>query len=48
MTHHTRVLPEADQIIVLKDGVITEVLGSYKILSPFMNCIMNSITTVLT
>ena len=26
MTHHTRVLPAVDQIIVLKDGVITEVL----------------------
>ena len=33
MTHHTRVLPEVDQIIVLNDGVITEVLESYKILS---------------
>ena len=27
MTHHTRVLPDVDQIIVLKDGVITEVLN---------------------
>ncbi|XP_028401273.1 multidrug resistance-associated protein 1-like [Dendronephthya gigantea] len=28
VTHHTRVLPEVDQIIVLKDGIITE-RGTY-------------------